>query len=177
MIVKQILLVSTLGNVRRTISRICILMLGCTLYRVVHILCQFFDSPVLLSSGYTLYSRQREADGLFCPGLVSRVVERKGKESKLLTRKERLIMRRGLGQHHWSRITWKELYYQSKVKIALYREKRRFSKQVLVHAYFFNRSVRYSIHGLHMRTLIIWQVQLSQTVTWFLKVREESGNS
>ena len=149
MIVKQILLVSTLGNVRRTISRICILMLGSTQY----------------------------SNGLFCPGLESRVVERKGKESKLLTRKERLIMRRGLGQQHWSRITWKELYYQSKIKIALYREKRRFSKQVLVHAYYLNRSVRYSIHGLHMRTLIIWQVQLSQTVTWFLKVREESGNS
>ena len=149
MIVKQILLVSTLGNVRRTISRICILMLGSTKY----------------------------SNGLFCPGLESRVVERKGKESKLLTRKERLIMRRSLGQQHWSRITWKELYYQSKIKIALYTEKRRFSKQVLVHAYYLNRSVRYGTHGLHMTTLIIWQVQLSQTVTWFLKVREESGNS
>ena len=149
MIVKQILLVSTLGNVRRTISRICILMLGSTQY----------------------------SNGLFCSGLESRVVERKGKESKLLTRKERLIMRRGLGQQHWSRITWKELYYQSKIKIALYTGKRRFSKQVLVHAYYLNRSVRYSTHGLHMTTLIIWQVQLSQTVTWFLKVREESWNS
>ena len=142
MIVKQILLVSTLGNVKRTVSRICILMLGCTLCRVVCIFCQFFDSPMLLSSGYTLCPRQHEADGLFCPGLESQVVERKGKESKLLMRKERLIMRRGLGQQHWSRITWKELYYQSKIKIALYTEKRRFSKQVLVHAYYFNRFVR-----------------------------------